>query len=398
MINKKNSNKILNRILIIHTDGNTFNNPSLKCIIDLLIENGFKVDLRYPESYAPMPSIDNIRFIPFGRLTNRLKNIVFNRLCLNIFMYLSVFIENILLYKKYDLIIGVDRQGLLEANILNKILKTPYVFISFEITFASEISSRYKELEKQASKNVSYWIIQDNVRAQKLAEENSLQNSNKFLLPLASACVGKVNNVRLRDNLNIPKTKNVVIVIGSMSTWSMTNEIIRSVIKWPDDWVLILHERYGRTNETLTKEFSELKELIGNKIYISNSATEMVDDMSMILSGVDVGLAFYQPDYTGTHTGNNIKYLGLASGKISTYFRYGVPVIVNDIGLYADEVKKYKLGYVVENIDNISGVLQGFNDIGYSDNTKKYFSEYLNFNIYAEELLSKILLVIKGKH
>ena len=47
----------LKRVLIIHTDGNSFNNPSLKCIIDLLLEKGCEIDLRYPKSDAPMPAL-----------------------------------------------------------------------------------------------------------------------------------------------------------------------------------------------------------------------------------------------------------------------------------------------------------------------------------------------------
>lgn len=395
LVNFTNSKS--NRILIIHTDGNTFNNPSLKCIIDLLLENGFKIDLRYPESHAPMPLIDNIRLIPFGKFTKRLKHIIFNRLCSKLLMNMTVFLEKIIYYKKYDLIIGVDRQGLLEANILNKLTKTPYTFISFEIAFEKETSIRYKDIEKKASKNVSGWIVQDEERAQKLVEENTLQDSNKFLLPLASAGIGKSGNIRLRDHLGIPKTKNVAIAIGSVSSWSMTSEVIRSITNWPDDWVLIIHERYGRTHEVLAEELLSVEDLINKKIFISDSATDLVDDMSMILSGVDIGLAFYEPDYSGPHTGDNLKYLGLASGKISTYLRYGIPVIVNETGLYAEEIRKYRLGAVVSKPEEITNMLVKVKNNIHEKNMKEYFSQYLDFNIYADEVLAEFLSVINNK-
>ena len=387
-----------NRILIIHTDGNTFNNPSLKCIIDLLLENGFEIDLRYPKSYAPMPLMDNVRFIPFGKFTRRLKDIIFNRFCSKLLMSLSVFIEYILYYRKYDLIIGVDRQGLLEANILNRLIKSRYIFISYEITFEKETSIRYKAIEKEASKNVSLWIIQDEERAQKLMEENGLKESNKFLLPLASAGVGNKSELRLRDQLEIPNTKYVAIVIGSIAAWSMTNEIIKSVINWPDDWVLILHERYGRTRELLMNELPDMESYINKKIFISDSATENVDDMSTILSGVDAGIAFYKPDYVGPYTGNNLKYLGLASGKISTYLRYGIPVIANEIGLYAEVIHKHQLGIIVSSPENITTQLSELKSPCYSVNAKRYFSEYLDFNNYSDNFLNEILSVINSKN
>ena len=384
-----------NRILVISTEGNIFNNPSLKCIIDLLIENGFSIDLRYPKTYAPTPLNENVHFLPYGKLIKRIKSIIFNRFCSQILANLSVFTEFIFLYKNYDLIICIDRQGLLEGNVINRISKTPYVFISFEIMFESETSTRFKLLEKNASKNLSFWIIQDEVRAKILEAENNLQDLNKVILPLASAGEGSTSDIRLRDQLGVPEKKNVAIVIGSVASWSMTSDILQSVESWPDDWALIVNERYGRARELLEEEPVELKSLVGEKVFISDYATEMVDDMSSILSGVDVGLAFYQPDYSHIYTGDNIKYLGLASGKISTYLRYGIPVISNEIGLYADEIRKHKIGYVVNNPSNISEVLNQIKISQFKENAYKYFSRNLDFNLYAKGLLGKMLSIIE---
>ncbi|MDY6868004.1 MAG: hypothetical protein SVT56_08880, partial [Chloroflexota bacterium] len=120
------------------------------------------------------------------------------------------------------------------------------------------------------------------------------------------------------------------------------------------------------------------------------------DDMSMILSGIDAGLAFYRPDYSGPLTGDNLKYLGLASGKVSTYLRYGVPVVMNETGLYAEEVQRYKLGCVVCNIDKISEKLTEIKNNDYSQNAKSYFSDNLDFNIYADDVLLNILSVVNN--
>jgi glycosyltransferase involved in cell wall biosynthesis len=384
-----------NRILIIHSDGNTYNNPSLKCIIDLLLDNGYTIDLRYPSSFAPMPSVNNVRLIPFGRFVGRLKRIVYNRLCSVVLMYLAVFFENLVYYRNYDLIIGVDRQGLLEANILNRLKRTPFIYISFEMTFEDETSLHFKTPERIASKNISWWIVQDDVRASELKREIGLIDSNKMLLPLASAGRGNKSQARLRDLLTIPEDKNVAIVIGSISKWSMTREIVRSVNNWPEDWVLILHERYGRTSHTLAEEFGDLEHLVGQQIFISDSASEMVDDMSMILSGIDAGLAFYSPSYGGdAHAGKNLKFLGLASGKISTYLRYGVPVIANEIGLYAEEIRKNNLGVVVNGPDELPDALMAMGNEDYSQNIIRYYSEFLDFDIYADKLLSTVKSVI----
>lgn len=382
-------------VLMIHTDGNTFNNPTLKCMIDLMLDNGYSIDLRYPRTFAPMPEVKGVRYLPYGKVVRRLKRIVFDRLCLGLLMYMGVALEKILYYREYDLVIGIDRQGLLEADIIARSRGIPFIFISFEITFAKETSPRYKMPEKRASAGAACWIIQDDERAAQLKLENGFSDANKLLLPLASKGVGTTAETRMRDKLGIPVDKKVAIVIGSVSSWSMTREIIRSVTDWPDEWVLILHERYGRTRELLADELEGLAPLIRERIYISNYASILVDEMAEILSGIDAGLAFYKPDYKGGPlTGDNLKFLGLASGKISTYLRYGVPVIVNQIGLFAEQVQAYNLGSVVSAPDQIENVLPDLAQGGYSDDIEHYFSSKLDFNVYADEVLSRIESVI----
>ncbi len=385
----------LKNVLIIHEEGNSFNNPSLKCIIDLLLSKGCEIDLRYPRRHAPMPAVKGVRFLPFGNTLRRFKSVASNILCFEPLIFLSVLVEKLILYKKYDLIIGVDRLGLIEASILNVITKTPYIFLSFEISFASETSHRFKSLEKRASKNVSLWIVQDEVRAQHLQFENQLQESNKFLLPLASASVGALKIDRLRDQLGIPADKKVAITIGSVSKWSMTGLILKCIVDWPDDWVFVVHERYGRTSELLKNEVASFKELLGHKIYISDAASDTVDDLGSILAGVSAGLALYEPDASlGIYGGKNLQSLGLASGKICTYLRYGVPVIINEIGIYAEEARRYRFGCVVDQpkhiIDNLTEVAK----VEYRNNALKYYSNKLDFNRYSNKLFSRLLSVV----
>ena len=389
----KNHQRELKRILIIHPEGNSFNNPTLKCIIDLLIQRGCEIDLRYKSFYAPMPALDGVKLLPYKKTLSRVKTVLVNKVCVKKLIFLYVLLEKLFLYKNnYDLIIGVDRQGLIEADMLSKITSTPYVLISFEIMFESETSARYKSLEREASKNVALWIVQDKVRAQQLQNENRLNPAKRYLLPLASAGFGQMETKRLRDDLGIPRNKKVAIVIGSISKWSMVGQILMTTKDWSDDWVLIVHERYGNTYEILKKECAAIiHELKDKKIFISDAAIDMVDDMGFILSGVSIGFAFYEPDFSGPYTGNNLKYLGLASGKISTYLRYGVPVILNEIGLYAEEARRFRFGCVVQQPVQIKEKLDEIYQEEYKNSAMEYFSDKLDFNIYRDEIFSRIL-------
>jgi hypothetical protein len=378
------------RILIIHTDGNTFNNPSLKCIIDLLLEKGCEIDLRYPRSNAPMPAPRGVRLLPFGRIAKHIKANVFDRLASRPLAALCVRAERLALYRNYDLIIGVDRQGLIEAGILHRLTGTPIVFLSFEIMFESETSARYKALEREAAAAVSMWLVQDEARARQLEIENGLQPANRFLLPLASAGPGAPGTQRLRDRLGVPEGMHVAIAIGSVEGWSMTGRILKSAAGWPQDWALIVHERYGRTRERLRAELAQVEHLVGRRIFLSDAAPELVDDMGTVLSGVSVGLAFYEPDFKGPYSGKNLQHLGMASGKISTYLRYGVPVILNDIGLYPGEARRFGFGRVVGSPEQIAGQLEYCSDARCGSSARSYFLEKLDFNVHAQALWPRL--------
>ena len=376
----------LKKVLIIHTDGNTFNNPTLKSLVDLLTKNGCSIDLRYPEGDAPMPLEYGIRYLPFSKFIKRIKTRFFDKWMSRRLIFLSVFLENTFLYKKYDLIIGVDRQGLIEASYLHRLTKTPYVFFSFEIMFALETSAAYKELEREAARAVKTWFVQDELRAQKLQEENILDNERRFIIPLASTGIAEVSQSRLRDQLGVPHDKKVIIAIGSVSIWSLIHETLLSVETWPEDWVLIVHERYGLTSKKLAKELVRLQPLIGTKIFVSDAASVLVDDMGQILAGVDAGLAFYSPDFRTPYTGKNLQYLGFASGKISTYLRYGIPVIMNDIGEVAVEAEKYNFGFVLNSPNQLGAFLNGRDLKGMGMNAKTYFKSHLDFALYSESM------------
>lgn len=385
----------LNRVLVIHPEGNTFNNPSLKCLIDLLIRDGNTIDLRYPLTKASVPQYAGIRLLPFSRILRLLKYLLFEYLCSWPPIFLATLGDYVFHYRKYGLIIGVDRQGLIEASIVSQLSNTPYIFLSFEIMFESETSARYKRIERKAARNTPLWLVQDEIRASKLQEEDHLQASTRFLLPLASAGAGLPASERLRDTLGIPVNKKVAITIGSVSTWSMTSELIRSTVEWPDDWVLLVHERYGRARDKLTTELKAFsKPDHNNKVFVSDSAAQMVDDMGTILAGVSIGLAFYKPKHTARfgdrYEGKNLRYLGLASGKISTYLRYGIPILVNEIGTYAEEARRFGFGRVVERTEGIKDVLDELDSDEYRKNARTYFSRKLDFRNYENAILARL--------
>lgn len=376
-------------IFIIHPEGNATNNPTINCLINFFLDQQFKIT--YIISGNPnYPSIEGVTLINRSEVIEKLKRKLFNKYCLIFPSKLFSFIRNLNSFKKYDLIVSVDREGLIEASTLSQFLKVPLLHLSFEIYFASETSKKFKKIEIEASKRISHLIVQDEIRAQALIEENHLLNSCISHVPVSSKGLGEYSAIRLRDDLGIPLNKKVAIFMGSLYPWTMFKQVIEQVGALPNDWVIIVNERYGQANQYLL-ELGVNQSLIDSKVYVSNVPVESVDKMGYVLSGIDAGLAFYNPTYDDPSTGQNLVKLGLASGKISTYLRYGVPIVVNDIGLISDMTRKQKFGVVVENLAKLPNALLDLDNMkNASDNAKKFFNERLDFSLYQDEFKSVI--------
>jgi len=384
------------KVLIIHPEGNAFNNPSLKCIIDLLIENDVEVRMRYCKSNAIIPLSYNLKLFPYSRIHHKIKRVIFDKICNQTLINIYVKIVSKYYQDRFDLVLGIDRMGLIEAFAISRIKKTPYVFISFEILFESETSNKFKSIERVSASKVKGWFVQDIVRQQCLIQENKLHKKNSILLPLASAGLGVFNKERLRDELGVPNKKKVAILMGSINNWSMVKEIVDSVNKWGDKWVLVIHSRFGNTISIL-KKLNIDKELYLNKIYISNYPSEVVDDMGYILNGISAGIALYKPIFNSPLTGKNLQYLGMSSGKISTFLRYGIPVIMNDIGLYSSIASENGIGVVVQTPYEIGTSLDKIaqNEDKYHINAIEYFTRELDFNNFKDIVYDNLLTAME---
>jgi hypothetical protein len=380
------------KVLIIHPEGNMYNNPTMKCIIDMLEDLGADISIRYRRSLAYVKENKNIRLFPYNKRHEKIKGYIFDKIMNRYLIQLYVLLMLLKYKNNYDIIIGVDRQGLIEASIISKYTRIPYIYISFEIIFESETNKKFKDIERISSKCVKYWFVQDEIRMRCLINENNLDEINCIKLPLASAGDGVFCKKMLRDDLLIPKNLKLAILMGSINDWTMSKEIIKSVIMWPEEWALIVHSRYGDTERIIKRMIKEY-DTYSRKIYISNNSNDMVDDLGYILGGVSLGLTFYKPDYFGMYTGKNLEFLGLSSGKISTFLRYGIPVIMNNIGLYSELANIYNFGFVVNSENEIAKVMDKYEyeEEKYKRNAKEYFKKYLDFNKYKNTVLDAII-------
>ena len=338
---------MVKKVLIIHPEGNINNNPNLTGIVEILCENGFGVHIFSPKLggiYQATPCKGS-QLVLFQNQTN---SMLHGHVLLadKPVSWAPKIITDI--WQKlgpYHLIIGVDR-GIIEASTLATVLKLPYGLISYEILFRDETSDDFKQPEISACQKLSFVICQDSLRGKLLAAENHIDPDKIFYVPFAGRFPRKgEKNYFLYDQFGIDRNKKLAVLIGSVSEMCMISHLIESAKVWPSDWVLVLHNRYGLDKST-NRYYQQHKDQ--PNLYFSLNPEPDPNHLYKLLHSADLGIALYKSHLNSIWLGKNIRNVGMASGKISSYLQHGLPVLVNEIGEYSDSVRQYELGIVID--------------------------------------------------
>ncbi len=381
-------------IVFFHPEGNSPNNPTLDALEADLRSRGVAVFF-FPK---PLPNDRrHFRESKLGRWLGKLQYYLLDH-STNWIVLGSVFllrnILNLRLLQSCDLIVGVDRNGLMAAYFFSRLFKKPYALFSFEIGFESETGRRYKEPEIAASRGLSFWVIQDEFRAKLLQTENRLQSAC-IKTPVASRGLPPRPVRRTRDTLGIPRDRHVAILMGNISPFNMPVDILKTVERWPGDWVLLINDRYGLD---LSIYFKGFEHLLGARIFINREPFATFDSMSELLAGVDAGLVFYKPTYDHWAFGLNSLHIGLSSGKLSTCLRNSVPILTNLSGEAAALLTEYNAGALVSQVDNLPGALAEFSPEPMRDNAKRLFLDKFDFALSSEAIWSAMLTAVEQYH
>jgi len=378
----------MKRILIV-PGGSTINdNPNLSAIIQILGENNYIIDILLPENknQIQISVHKNSRFIFYPRLLYYFKILGIK------YLKSSLFIKAIYSYflqfkQRYNLIIGIDPYGIIFANELAAINKIPLGFISYEIFFKHEVSSWLKKLEIEACKNVSFAISQDHLRKELLSEENCINQDKIFNIPVAGRGTRfEANDFYLHDKYNITRDKKIAIYAGSIEKWTMADELLSSLKKWPNNWVLFFHHRYSDSQKLNKFIVGKLPD----NLIISEEIISSIDGMNKIIKSGEVGIALYKPTYSNPFLGKNIEFMGLSSGKLNTYLQHGLPVIVNKIGIMSDYVKNNNLGQVINNVEDISDALKLIDRSTMKNNCLSFYENVISTDGFKKILLDTI--------
>jgi len=191
------ANMHLKRVAVVYPTIYFSTVPSLVATVNLLIENGYRVDLFHCGSQSQ--SIKSKMFTEYIFKEYFKSGTIGWKVNFIISLISKVYFES--RKNKYDVLIGVDAYGLLICGFVGKILRIPYVYFSLEILFSDEIVSSYinylKKLERYFNKGAFFTITQDIERAELLKKANSLPDNSKIIcLPNSGSgeCINRKKN------------------------------------------------------------------------------------------------------------------------------------------------------------------------------------------------------------
>ncbi len=378
----------MKRILLIHPEGNINNNPNLSGLAEILCETGFDlhvVSLRIPGMYQQPPAPGVTMHLFRGPADAH----VHGRMFADVDRAegsptLAAFLDG---FGPFHLVIGVDR-GIIEAAHVARVCSIPHALISYEIFFRDEAGAEFKRPEIDACHGIEFAVCQDTIRSQHLACENGIPAHKIILMPVAGRGVRPGATTRhLHATLGIPACQRIALFTGSVSEMCGISNVIRQSRAWPEEWALVIHNRYGMTPNV--RKYLESCRGASN-IYFSTVPCETVRDMGLLLHSADLGLAFYQMVPGSIYTGKNVGHIGMSSGKTTTYLQHGLPVVTNPIGLMSRLIQQHQLGWVMDLARIDLSAIQTL-DLGtYRANCLRFFQERLDLDRTAGAFITAV--------
>jgi len=111
-----------------------------------------------------------------------------------------------------------------------------------------------------------------------------------------------------------------------------------------------------------------------------------------LVRSADVGVAFYCAQPGSTYTQDNIRYIGLSSGKLAYYLQAGLPVIVNDIPSLQRLIATHRCGEVTNDPSltrpAIERILSDYET--YSHNAVTCFNREFDFASKFDQVLAAL--------
>jgi len=389
--------------------------PCVLNLATLLAQNGYHVDIfqlmKTKRFLAPTLSNDHVQFHylePARPLANGLERL-FVQIPILPFLRDAFHSVRQLPDTVYSAFIGVDQKGILVASVAGLLRGVPVIFHDTELvitrlaktsrhrsclTWLLHAIQRFRHrvdlaVLRYAIRRAPIAISLDEERADWLIRLAHIPCSKVVIIP--NSPLGHASGEKsgfLRNLLDIPVEKKIILHAGAIAQWSRCLPIARAALQWPDDWVLVLH---GFVTDEGLEVLRELQEIAASPQVVLSLDPVPYGQLDQVYRSCNIGLALYED------RGPNWTHVAGASGKLINYLKCGLPVVTTDLPSLRRVVRNYQCGLTVKQESEVAGAIsQILADYEvYSANALRCYDELYDLERYFPELLSKLERILQ---
>lgn len=277
-------------------------------------------------------------------------------------------------------IIGGDGAASQLLYLLSRFLPIKYV------NFLLEYPNINNPKETKSLTSASFIITHDKWHGNFLFKHYHINISKILYLPNASYTPQYYKRtVFLKNMLNIPPKKNVILHSGGLGVWFLCKELAYSTQGWKEDDVLVFHTSHH------VEDTAYYKEMVANlpdkgKVFFSTRpvSNETLDEL---VASASIGIALYSIEILGYRA----TYMGLAAGKIGNYLKCGVPVVATRVPSLT-YLEEYQCGVLIDDLSEIPKALQTIHEnyAKYSENAHKCYSNLWEPSKYLKRIYEEL--------
>jgi hypothetical protein len=288
---------------------------------------------------------------------------------------------------KYQAIIAIDPYGFylyqttlgLKDNCFYYSLELYLKNDHYGLSYPEEIST----CERKYINTIKGLIIQSHEKEFLFREDYNLrENIPTFILPVT----GRGPSVSdksdfLRKKYLISDNKKIALHLGGIAEWFSCIEIAFEFSQM-NDWILFF-QGYP-SNEYLAKFKKALVDRSIGNVILSETCYDNIDDLNETIKSCDIGIAWYNDISVG------FRVAGRSSGKITSYLRYGLPIIAKKYDSTMDAIHQTGCGRCVDKIGDIKHAIGDImaNYDSFVDNCHKVYDKTYDFNVYQNPLMT----------
>jgi len=247
----------------------------------------------------------------------------------------------------------IDAIGLFYSSFLPHSLICTYVVL--HIQFLAELVCQrdfigvfIKSMERLRLKKIKYVVIQDQYRKQSFITENKINTlaTTFFIVPNTYRNhTVKQKTHYYQQKLSLPFDTKIVLLAGAIEPWSYPVFVAQCATAQttPPPYQLVLQSR-EMINEG-TSLIQELRHLEGQNVHLSLTPLAF-ENLDEACSSAHVGCALYTNNRFQNQT-----FVGGASGKMLTYLKNGLPVIMMDAKGVTEIIEQYQCGKVLKTMN-----------------------------------------------